>query len=67
MRLHHAAGVFGIETYSEGYPMIVTLRFGCRELRFDHRDLPDLLHIVERLRRDVGAALPDGSKHEVMG
>lgn len=60
------AGEFSAETWPQGHPMWVTIKYGDKELRgIHHSGLKDLAYVIERMRASMRAALPDGSKHEM--
>ena len=59
-------GIFEGKIYGEGYPIrcfIKDDRSG--EIIFNHRDLPDLEHLVKEIRRSVKNNLPEDRKEEV--
>ena len=61
--MNKAIGEFTVAV-SEPYPCWVRIQHGGAELRFSHRELADLEHLVREARREAARLLPDAYKGE---
>jgi hypothetical protein len=58
-------GEFEIEIWETGYPAWTRIRHGGAEIGgFHHKELRDLAYGIERARREINAAMPEGRKDE---
>lgn len=66
MQLKFSAGNFEIETWTNGHPNWMEIRYAGRNAlpRFHHNELKDLAYVIERMRNAGRAAMSDNFKHE---
>lgn len=67
MRLAFKCGEFEVETFTDGYPMWVSIRYREEKIlhSLHHSEIKDLRYALDRLRNHIEAKLPESNKHEV--